>query len=124
MSKTLSPPTSLDHLVWFALNFSRANFTYSLVIPNTRQTYMLGNAYKTRAYFKSIGMADLGGRAMDMANAFIGAQVNVKEKRAWGMDVTDPRIDEAMARADRALSFERLLGGDENDDSDDLGMIL
>jgi hypothetical protein len=124
MSKTLNPPTNLDSLSWFAVNYSRTRFTYELVIPNTRQTYVLGNAYKTRAYFKSIGMEDLGGRAMDMANAFIGAQVNVKEKRAWGMDVTNPKIDENMARADKALTFERLLGGDDSDDSDDLGMIL
>lgn len=123
MSKTLSPPDKLDHLVWFVVRYSRPAGTYELVVPNTRQTYTLGNAFKARDYFKRVGMEDLGGRAMDMAYGFVGAQVLVKENRAWGLDVTDVKIDEATGRADQRLLRDRLLGGDD-DDSDDFGMLL
>lgn len=118
MARTLDPPSSLTHLRWFIVRYEREFGTYQVAVPTTRETYLLGDEEKTRAYFVRAGVAAVGHRAMDAARSFGAAQALVKEGRAWALDLIDPRIGGEVAEKDRVMLNRRLLA-DPADDEDE-----
>lgn len=87
MPALLELPVSLSHLPYFILRYYRDSGQYELVEPNKTNTYNIGDAFATRAYFTRIGLEYLGGRAMDAALAFGASQASIKGNRAWGLDM-------------------------------------
>lgn len=112
MPAKLRLPDSLDHLKYFIVRYDRETEEFELIEPNRTQTYVLGDAFATRAYFDRIGLEYLGGRAMDSALAFGASQAIVKERRAFGLDLCKVDLDAGLIRKvdideDRDIMSER-----------------
>lgn len=119
MPHQLKPPDTLADLVYFGLRFNRDRRTFELGVPSTGNSYDLGSEQSATEYFKRVGQAALGTRAMDAARSFGMSQALVREQRAWGMDLieADPRV----RQADDELTRSRLFG--EDDDNDDVAVV-
>lgn len=115
MPATLAPPNSLNHLRYFVVRCHRELDRFELIEPGKAQSYILGNAVETRAYFTRIGLEYLGGRAMDSAFAFGASQALVAENRAWGLDLCRMDIDRGIMR-DRDIDEDRNQYDFENDE--------
>ncbi len=115
MARRLEPPSHLSDQTYFVVRYDRELEVFELCLPRTDQTYSLGDAAQTRDYFKRIGLEHLGGRALDAAHSFGASQALMREGRAFGLDLTDPRIDKNGARRDLLHDHERLLGADEDE---------
>lgn len=98
MPAALELPDSLDHLKYFIVRYDRATEVYELIEPNRAQTYIIGNAFVSRAYFDRIGLSYLGGRALDSALAFGASQAIIKERRAFGLDLCKVDLDAGIIR--------------------------
>ena len=112
MPSSIRLPESLDHLKYFIVRYDREAEEYELIEPSRAQTYMLGDAFETRAYFTRIGLEYLGGRAMDSALAFGASQAIVHERRAFGLDLCKVDLDAGIIRKvdideDRGIMPER-----------------
>ncbi len=124
MGHTLQPPSRLDDQRYFVLRHDRELDVFELVTPSDASSYRLGDSYRTRQYFWSIGMETLGDRALDAARSFGIAMAIVKEGRAFGLDLTKREGGSpATQRAERELNMQRALGDEWADDNDD-GMLL
>lgn len=117
MPALLELPTSLDHLPYFVLRYDRATQAYELIEPNKTNTYAMGDAFKTRAYFERIGLAYLGGRAMDAALAFGASQALIGPNRAFGLDLCQIDLDAGLVRRIDADEDRRMVGDDYDEDS-------
>ncbi len=117
MARTLQPPPSLSNLRWFMVRYERESGMYQLAVPSTRETFSLGSDIETRKYFTRIGLEYLGGRAMDSARAFGASQALVQEQRAWGLDLTDPKIDPVVGALDHLLTARRQFGDPDDDET-------
>lgn len=120
MARTLQLPARLTDERYFVVRYDRELDEYELCLPNRDESHSLGEAAKARAYFAQIGMERLGGRAMDAALAFGASQAVVAEGRAWGLDLTDPRMaavaGKSLAKSAREESYKRLLGREDDDE--------
>ncbi len=110
-------PTSLAHLPYFILRYHREVGTYELIEPHKTNSYMIGDAVKTRGYFWSLNMEHLGGRAMDSALAFGTSQALIKEGRAFGLDLCKVDLDAGIVRKDE-LDDNRWLDGEVEEDAE------
>ncbi len=106
-------PTNLDHLRYFILRYSRDTQRFEMIEPNKANTYDLGDAFKTRAYFWGLGLEHLGGRAMDAAVAFGASQALLKEGRAYGLDLCKQDLDAGILRSEDADENRRAFSDDD-----------
>jgi hypothetical protein len=111
----LSPPKSLSHLTYFVVRCYRFEGRYELLEPGRAQSYVLGSAQQSWDYFKSVGLQELGARAMDAALAFGASQALIKENRAWGLDLCRIDLDRGVVR-DRDIDEDRGFTPDEDGD--------
>ncbi len=116
MPRLANPPTSLRDQKYFVLRYSREWMEYELVMPKTAESYNLGTELKARQYFWTIGMQALGERAMDAARNFGTSQAIVAEGRAFGLDLTNPKVDRMMGEQERRLRMQKLIGDPEDED--------
>ena len=118
MPAHLQPPKSLAHLTYFVVRCYRPELRYELLEPGRAQSYVLGSAKEAHEYFKKIGLAALGSRAMDAALAFGASQALIGEQRAWGLDLCRIDLDRGIIR-DRDVDEDRGVDVPEEDyDSD------
>lgn len=113
MPRILSPPRSLEGLDYFILRYHRSDTLdgmYELLLPGNADTYLIGNAFVARAYLERALGEHLGGRALDSATAFGASQCLIKERRAYGLDLTKLKLDPLVYAADKQLTVDRLLG--------------
>lgn len=109
MPQCLRPPSSLKELDFFVLRYNRDTEEYELLIPS-RESYLLGDAFATRRYFRAMDMEHLGGRAMDSALAFGASQAIPAEKRAYGLDLCKIDLDPEVTEENREDERRRELG--------------
>lgn len=117
MPAVVNLPETLTQFRYFLVRYHRETRKYDLIEPNRANTYDLGTVENAVAYFKRIGLEDLGVRAIDAATAFTMSQASIARNKAFGLDVC--RIDpDTLAERPRELDNDRRLLPEDGDDED------
>jgi hypothetical protein len=101
----LEPPKSLAHLAYFVLRFERNTKRFELIEPQKTNSYDIGGDMAAQAYFDSIGMEYLGGRAMNAARNFGASQALIKENRAFGLDLCQINLDAGIIQKQHEIDL-------------------